>query len=504
VNDEEIKEAIASRHPYGKWLKKNLLHLKDIPYNACPVFEEEATLLQRKKAFGYTLEEVQSIILPMALNAKEPIGSMGSDTPVAVLSGRPQLIYNYFKQLFAQVTNPPLDGIREELICDISLTLGSDHNIFKIEEEHCRKLKIQNPVISKEDLGVDLVINPEWAAAEEINRLLSIALPVHVEPIARGKVQLLDFTVDENLTTFAHKKLKDLEIPQSCLIVAISRNGDMIIPGGEDTIRPGDILYILGLPASVNKLCITNSKKKKQKIHKVLILGGGRIGYYLAERLCCRGMNVKIIEKNPDKCRELAERLPAALIINADGSDLELLKKEGIRETDAFVSVTGLDEENLLLSLLAKQMGAKRVIAKVSRPGYAPLVERLGVDSAISPRLITVGEILRFIRGGRLLSLVLLLNEQAEVVELMVQPDSKIAGKHLRKAYLPKRTLIGAIIRNGNTIIPHGDDVVLEGDRLVIFTADHNLTAIENLCGLEGIPLEQTSDYENFGTGTSM
>lgn len=152
INDEEIKEEIATRHPYRKWLDKNLIHLKDIPYNECPLFLGEATLDRRKLVFGYTMEDIETIILPMAQEAKEPIGSMGSDTPIAVLSRRPQLVYNYFKQLFAQVTNPPLDGIREELITDISLTLGSDYNIFKIIEQHCKKLKIQNPVISKEDL----------------------------------------------------------------------------------------------------------------------------------------------------------------------------------------------------------------------------------------------------------------------------------------------------------------------------------------------------------------
>ncbi|MCR1026797.1 glutamate synthase large subunit [Cellulophaga baltica] len=152
VNDEEIKEEIASRHPYKKWLDKNLVHLKDIPYNDCPLFLNEASLEKRKATFGYTLEDINTIILPMGKTAKEPLGSMGSDTPIAILSERPQLIYNYFKQLFAQVTNPPLDGIREELITDISLTLGSDHNIFDFTELHCRKLKIQNPVISKEDL----------------------------------------------------------------------------------------------------------------------------------------------------------------------------------------------------------------------------------------------------------------------------------------------------------------------------------------------------------------
>ncbi|MCP4976855.1 MAG: glutamate synthase large subunit [Maribacter sp.] len=152
VNDEEIKEEIAQRHPYKKWLDKNLVHLRDIPYNDCPLFLGEASLEKRKSVFGYSLEDINTIILPMGKTGKEPIGSMGSDTPIAVLSERPQLIYNYFKQLFAQVTNPPLDGIREELITDISLTLGNDINLFTITEQHCRKLKIQNPVISKEDL----------------------------------------------------------------------------------------------------------------------------------------------------------------------------------------------------------------------------------------------------------------------------------------------------------------------------------------------------------------
>ncbi|TPN82289.1 glutamate synthase large subunit [Aquimarina algicola] len=152
VNDEEIKEKIASQHPYREWLDNNLVHLKDIPYNDCPLFLGEETIEKRKEVFGYTQEDIDTIIVPMGQLGKEPIGSMGSDTPIAVLSERPQLIYNYFKQLFAQVTNPPLDGIREELICDISLTLGEDYNIFDIDEKHCNKLKIQNPVISKEDL----------------------------------------------------------------------------------------------------------------------------------------------------------------------------------------------------------------------------------------------------------------------------------------------------------------------------------------------------------------
>lgn len=295
----------------------------------------------------------------------------------------------------------------------------------------------------------------------EINRFLTMTLPVHMEPFARGRVQLADITVNDSMTIFANKRLMNMDIPGSLLIVAISRNGDMIIPGGRDIVLPGDTIYLLGHSDIINKIC-SKVKKKRQKVQTVMILGGGRTGFYLAERLCSQGMKVKVIEQNNDRCRELAEKLPEALILCADGSDLELLRREGIKDTDAFVTVTGLDEENLLLALLAKQMGAKRVIAKISRPGYAPLVEQLGVDCAISPRLITTGEVLRFIKGGRLVSLFLLLNEKAEVIELFVQPRSKIAGRPLHKSGLPAGTIIGTIMRGNKVIIPQGNDIIKE------------------------------------------
>ena len=180
VNDEEIKEEIAAKHPYRKWLNDNLVHLKSISAKRGPIEYDEIELKKRKIVFGYTREDLNTIIKPMAQNAKEPIGSMGSDTPIAVLSERPQLLYNYFKQIFAQVTNPPLDGIREELITDISLTLGSDVNLFDISPEHCRKLKIQNPVISKHDLDKirNYDINPNFKVESisilyEVNRGLN-------------------------------------------------------------------------------------------------------------------------------------------------------------------------------------------------------------------------------------------------------------------------------------------------------------------------------------------
>lgn len=361
--------------------------------------------------------------------------------------------------------------------------LGIGKSIVRVRDPHYA----QDSSFSREDLGLDLIINPEFAAAREIVRMLTMALPVHTEPFGDGKVQMADIPVDEGMSLFANKKIKDLNMPPSCLIVAISRRGDMIVPGGMDTILPGDTLYILGLPSSIDILAAKVKKGKHRKMQSVMILGGGRLAFYLADKLCSLGVSVKIIEQNYARCQELAERLPDALILNGDGTDVELLKREGIKETDGFVAVTGLDEENLLISLLAKQIGAKMVIAKVSRASYAPIVETLGVDAAVSPRLITASEIVRFIQGGRLLSLFLLLNGKAEVAELIIPPSSRIIGKPLAKCGLPKNVIIGAILRNGQAIIPQGTEKIYAEDRLVVFAMGYKLSTIEKLFDVGGL-----------------
>jgi len=340
---------------------------------------------------------------------------------------------------------------------------------------------VRDLIISKEDLGIDLVINPDYAASQEISRLLTMNLSVHTEHFANGKVQMAELTVEESNVEFACMKIQDIDLPKACLVVGISRKGEMIVPGGRDYIKPGDTIYVVGNNESINKI-YSKFKRKRQRVHNVMIMGGGRIGLYLSEKLSKRGMKVKIIEQNIDRCHELANRLSDVLILKGDGTDVDLLRREGINEIDAFVAVTGFDEENLLMALLAKQLGAKRVVAKVSRPSYAPLVERLGVDAAISPRLITIGEIMRFIRGGRLLSLVLLLNEQAEVLEVIVHPGSKIVGRTLSSSGLPKGVIIGAISRVDRIIIPKGSEIIQADDRLVVFALGHAVHTVEALC----------------------
>ncbi|SDB56698.1 glutamate synthase (NADH) large subunit [Flavobacteriaceae bacterium MAR_2010_188] len=222
INDEEIKERIVNLYPYRKWLDQNLIHLRSIPYRDRPLEHVEEPLHIRESIFGYTQEDLNTIILPMAQNGKEPIGSMGSDTPIAVLSERPQLLYNYFKQLFAQVTNPPLDGIREELITDISLTLGSDSNIFQINELHCRKLKIQNPVISKQDL--DKIKNHDKSPHYRVTSIPILYDVVHgVNGLERQLEEIVNFASREidkgtNIIILSDRNVNEEKAPIPALL----------------------------------------------------------------------------------------------------------------------------------------------------------------------------------------------------------------------------------------------------------------------------------------------
>jgi len=363
------------------------------------------------------------------------------------------------------------------IACLMAKKLGVPKTVARIRDP----VYVRDLVVPKEDLGLDLIINPDYSAALEIARLLTVSLPVHTEPFADGRVQMADVTIDESHRHIVNRRVMDIDIPKSCLIVGISRRGRMIMPGGSDVIMPGDTLYLIGRVDSIGKFAAKLKRKRHQGATNVIILGGGRIGFYLGEKLCSLGLRPKIIEQDPERCRDLAERLPDALILRGDGSDIDLLKREGIRETDGFVAVTGLDEENLLVALLAKQLGAKQVIAKVSRPNYTSLVEQLGVDAAISPRLIMASAVLRYIRGGRLLSLVLLLNDQAEVLELILNPNSRMVGKPISRLGLPEGIIIGAIKRGNEIIIPKGDAVLKGSDRLVVFAVGFHVNEIETL-----------------------
>jgi trk system potassium uptake protein TrkA len=346
--------------------------------------------------------------------------------------------------------------------------------------------RIRNPeylyanALSREKLGIDLTINPERATAREIVKLLKSPINVaQVQSFAGGKVQLFELKVEGSFP-FINQQLKSIIFKYPILVAAIFRNDKIIIPNGEEKITVGDNLYILikkDYFAGLNEIF----NQKPLNMQNVMILGGSRIGIQTALILAKLGINTKLIERDKERCEKIAEKLPHTLVINGDGTNIDLLKSEGIETIDGFVAVTGFDEDNLLVALLAKHLGTKKVIAKVDRTNYIPILEKIGVDAVVNPRMTTASAILRFIRRGKIISLTLLKEGEAEVIELIVSPHSKIINKPLKKANLPRNSIIGAIVRQDKVIIPHGDDIIQPEDKIIIFALSSDIKKIEKI-----------------------
>ena len=346
--------------------------------------------------------------------------------------------------------------------------------------------RIRNPeylyanALSREKLGIDLTINPERATAKEIVKLLKSPINVaQVQSFAGGKVQLFELKIEKGFP-FINQQLRAITFKYPILVAAIFRNDKIIIPNGEERITAGDNLYILikkDYFAGLNEIF----NQKPLNMQNVMILGGSRIGIQTALILAKLGINTKLIERDKERCEKIAEKLPHTLVINGDGTNIDLLKSEGIETIDGFVAVTGFDEDNLLVALLAKHLGTKKVIAKVDRTNYIPILEKIGVDAVVNPRMTTASAILRFIRKGKIISLTLLKEGEAEVIELIVSPYSKIINKPLKKANLPQNTIIGAIVRKDEVIIPHGNDIIQPEDKIIIFALSSDIKKIEKI-----------------------
>ncbi len=360
------------------------------------------------------------------------------------------------------------------LIAFLSKRMGCRHSIARVRNpEYSRQAEF-----IKQEMNIDYIVNPEQTTAMEIKNYLIRDISMHMEDFANGRIVMADVHVN-SVCNIAGIKLKDLDIQEKVLVAAIVREGEVIIPHGDTTVLDTDVLYLIGESsdvASFSSRC--GIPTDRMEIDSVVILGGGRIGYYLTEYLVDIGMKIKIIESNRERCKYLAQNFGDVLIINGDGTDLNLLKEEGVFEADALVSLTGLDEENLLLSLLAKQFGMKHVISKVSRPNYIPIIEKLGVDVAVNPVTITASEILRYVLGGKVASLSLLLGGMAEALEIVIQPESYVTRDQLQFMDLPKGIIIGAVLRDNTVLIPDGTTQIQPGDRVVVFVLNTEMSSI--------------------------
>ena len=340
----------------------------------------------------------------------------------------------------------------------------------------------------KMGMGIDLLINPENDTAVEISRILRFPSAANIETFYRGRVELMsfrareeDFFIGQPLSALS-RKVRDLPI----LFCAAERNEEVLIPDGSFVPQVGDKLYLIGAPLGLHGF-FELMGRYAPKIRNVFVVGGGRITFYLAALMERMNMKVTVVERKEERCRQLSELLPHTLVINGDGTDQELLESENMAANDAFVALTDRDEDNLIISLYALQKGLKKVVAKCNRQNYTGIVQHLGLDSVISPKLITAGHILQVVRGmqnskGSVMNALYRIAEGgAEAAEFAVNGTTRHLHTPLKDLRLKRGVLIAVIIHQGQVIIPVGSSVISSGDTVIIISRGMGILDVNDI-----------------------
>lgn len=385
-------------------------------------------------------------------------------------------------------------GVRE---CDllIAVTGGDEMNMVccltakKLGAKHC-VARIRDPEYAdelsllKDDIGLDMAINPEREAAGEIARIIKFPPAAGVEFFAGGRIEMVEIKVSSSLS-LCDKQLKDIK-RDSVLIGAVQREDEVFIPGGDFVIREDDLIYIIGEHSKVQGYC-RQIGVNFYRIKSAMILGGGRLSYYLAKSLLEMGVKVKVIEVSRERCDELSELLPEALVICGNGTDEDLLRSENLSLMDAFIAATGHDEDNLISALLAKENGVKKCIAKINRIDHINLLGGFGIDSVVSPKLVTANHIIRFARvlksaiENPVTALYKLIGGKVEALEFSATSHTKLLDTPLKELSLGEGIIVAAILRNGKTIIPHGDDMIKEGDSVILMVKGRKFSDLNEI-----------------------
>jgi trk system potassium uptake protein len=337
-------------------------------------------------------------------------------------------------------------------------------------------------ILPPERLGVDLMINPERECAMETYQLLQSAAATEFAQFEGGMVQLIGLTVKEGAPMAGRTlaELGDRMRKDRFLIAVVVRDEVTRIPRGTDRIEAGDRIFVVGEPQHLPDV-LPFAGHSGFQLRRVVIAGGSREARYLAQMLDEHRVGCTLLERNRARAVQLAETLHGTLVLHGDATDLELLEMEAIGDADGFVAYTGSDETNLLSCLLAKNLGTRKVVSLIERYHYIPLVSRVGVDAAVSPRLSTVNAILSYVRRGSVLSVATLKGTEAEAIEFDVSPRFPYAGTSLAELRLPRGVLIGAIVRGNRVLIPRGGDAIRVGDRVVVFTMPAAIPQLEAL-----------------------
>ncbi|MBW7995574.1 MAG: Trk system potassium transporter TrkA [Candidatus Glassbacteria bacterium] len=329
----------------------------------------------------------------------------------------------------------------------------------------------ESPLALAGSLGIDVLVNPQEACAQEIQRLLKFAAATDVVEFADGEVVLMGMRVGEGFL-FRDRALKQIAgefEKRKFLVAAISRGEQTIIPHGNDAIHEGDLLYVIGKSDATTDM-LRLAGYENRSLHRVMLAGGTAVAVRLAHLLESQGVIPIVFESDRARCAVLAEILASSLVLHGDATDLELLESEGVDGVDGFVALTDDDENNIISSLVAKNMGATKTISQIKRLEYLNLATRIGVDASVSPHLSTVNAILAATHSERLLTLATLRGMSVQFMEISVREGLPYVGKMLRDLEIPSDCIIGSVVREGKTFIPHGEDTLLPGDNVVIFT----------------------------------
>lgn len=367
--------------------------------------------------------------------------------------------------------------------CLFAKNLGAKNTIARVRNpEYYSQLNY-----IKEDLGLSMIINPEFVAANVISRILRFPSAIKVETFAKGKVEIMEFKIYEN-SNLPGMQMRDVvrTFGIKVLVCAVQRRDEVFIPDGTFTFEQGDKLSIAASHEDLEKF-LKKVGGLKRKVKTVMIIGGGKIAYYLCKSLENINIKTKIIERDRKTCHFLAQNLPKVDIIHGDGTDNQILEEEGIHEVDAFVSLTGIDEENIIMSMYADSKGVSKVITKISQSTFKDMIDTFNLDTVISPKELTATRILQYVKamnnsyGSQLNSLYRIVNDKVEVLEFSVSATGRVVNQPLRDLKFKKGMLIACIVRNGKIIIPGGDDKIMVGDNIIIVTSSLKITDIEDI-----------------------
>lgn len=361
------------------------------------------------------------------------------------------------------------------LSCFLAKKMGAVHTVARIRnpEYNDRSLSFM-----RQQLDISMSINPELLMAQELHNLLKIPSAFKVEYFSRRNLEMIEVRLkkDSELVGKKISKIRDKQ-KQNFLIGAVLRNNELHIPDGNFELCEGDVISIIASPADMQKL-LKSMDMIRKAVKDIMILGGSKTAFYLAKILSSTGTNVKIIEKNRERCLRLSEILPKTTIINGDGSHHDTLMEEGLRSIDAFVALTGMDEENILTSLFASEFNVPKVVSKINSDELTKMAEKLGLDSVVSTKLITADIIIRYARalensmGSNIETLYKFMDGKAEALEFNVKKGSKIIGVPIKDLPIKSGVLIAGIIRERKTaIIPTGDDTINEGDKVIVLAS---------------------------------